>query len=310
MAKGAEETFGFDNLTKAEQELIRCAPLGIEANVRGYADDQRSVRKELIRAIAIRLATGEMKPHGPLWLFGAVIEGVLDLSDIDIAVPLYLQRCNIGGLNFRAACKHVDLHLSDIGRIDAQGCGVRGDWSMDRATVRGEFRIAGAVLEGQFSANDSTFDNPEGDAVIAEGIKAAGWFMDRATVKGEFNIDGAVLEGPFTAKDTTFNNPDGDALLADGIKAAGWYMSRATVNGKFRIAGAVLEGQFTANDATFNNPDGDALLAQGIKAAGWFGPGGGQGRVQHQQRRAGGAIQRQRSVVRQSTRRRFAGARH
>ncbi|WP_439636002.1 hypothetical protein [Oceanicaulis sp.] len=130
-----------------------------------------------------------------------------------------------------------------------------------------DLNLSGAHVTGQFSANNATFNTPDGDALRAHGAEITdGVYVRNARINGECNIAGAKIGGQFSANGTKFNTPCGIALQAQGaeIKDSA-FLDKATVNGQCAINRAKIGGQFSADDAKFNTTDGIALRAHSAK---------------------------------------------
>jgi hypothetical protein len=142
----------------------------------------------------------------------------------------------------------------------------------------GAVRLPGAHIGGQLSFAGAILTNPDGPALVADGI-----IVDRganpnggftATGDGELGavrLPGAHIGGQLSFAGAILGNPDGPALFADRIiVGSDTYLNdgfTATGDGKsgtVRLPGAHIGGGLDFAGAILTNPDGPALFADGI----------------------------------------------
>ena len=147
-------------------------------------------------------------------------------------------------------------------------------------TAAGAVRLVGADITGQLECHGAKLNgsNKDGDALWADGLKAADVFLDEGfTAAGAVLLSGAVI-GQLECHGAKLNghNKDGDALRAYGLKAAGVSLDSVpgqrtfTAAGAVRLAGADITGQLNMTGAQLTRAgnDGDALTADGMKVGG------------------------------------------
>ncbi|MEM0929474.1 MAG: hypothetical protein AAGI89_09305 [Pseudomonadota bacterium] len=249
--------------TEAEERALKAWTDGERADMRDLSGKEKVIRGAFLAAL---LRNEEKKDKAASYkrfvLRGAMVKGAVDISHAQIA----------RNLNFLDGCQFDSGFTASWAQLRAL--------FFDRSRILGCLNLFEAKLAGQFSAEGAHFENPNGDAIDAQGVEASDWFM-RATPEhqtkliGSLDINGAKLAGQFAAEGAHFENPNGDAINAQGVEASAWFM-RATPEhqtkliGTLDINGAKLAGQFSANGARFENPNGDAINAQGVEASDWF----------------------------------------
>ncbi|MEM7216020.1 MAG: hypothetical protein AAF423_10795 [Pseudomonadota bacterium] len=246
----------FENLTKAETELLRATKAGEVALANKFDKNERIVRPELIRWLAENSHDREVVAVAGIRLLYANIEpGPIDLNNLDIAVPLWLRYCKLERLELRdARTKEIDLDSSTISNgVDAEGAQVDGGWFMLNAEVDGIFDICVAKLNGEFQAHNAKFRNTDEKAVQAFEIEASNWHMNDAEVDGVFDINGAKLSGQFNSAGTKFRHAGGVAVQAQSLEASTWFMRGKTSN----TDPCIIEGQLDLNATKIKQIDLD-----------------------------------------------------
>ena len=265
--------------TVAEYKLIEATAHGDIADFRtgdeeeddpAKADnwgDERTIRAEVIFALLV-----EGRPDWPVhpqgvWVFGAEIMGHLDLSDAELAAPLYLIGCRLTSPLALQGCRAKTLHLSG-----SQVAGITGDRLIvvgslhlrNSFTAKSEVRLLGATVGGDLDCSEARFQNDEGDALMADGINVKGnVFLKNCTAKGKVRFVGATVGGSFSCQEATFENSDGTALSSDGLATkAGVNLTRCTAMGEVRFVGATIGADFDCSGAKFSRPDHDALTLE------------------------------------------------
>ena len=297
----AEQKFGKDNLKPRERDLMRAAPkspqesncaecgptLADKNNDPSKADKEWGPEHE-IRAAVIRWlcvdekAKHEVDPKG-LQVYGAKINGSLDLSFVIVPFPLVLQHCRLReeAVLHDAKLPSLDLQGSWVQAITADRLDVKGNvFLRSRFRAEGEVRLLGAKIGGDLDCENGTFVNPSGNALSADGITVHGNVMLRGKImshgdvmspgeefraEGEVRLLGAQIEGDLDCENGTFVNPSGNALSADGINVHGnvflvnWFRAQ----GEVRLPGAQIGGDLECTDSTFSKLNAQSSTVKG-----------------------------------------------
>jgi hypothetical protein len=217
-------------------------------------------------------ARGLLTPQGVQISF-ATIQGILDISFCQVNLSLALAHCRLDqGLTLHDA-KLAMLYLSDshCGPIFADRIKVKGDVFLKGATAKGEIRLLGADVGGNLDCSGATFENPDGPALSADGIKVNGnlFLNDEFTAKGQVRLLNATVDGDLNCSDSTLDDPNGYALHADGFKTMGSiYLQNTTAKGEVRLLGAEVGGILDCNGAILHNIKKYTLNADRIKVKG------------------------------------------
>ncbi|HLC17743.1 MAG TPA: hypothetical protein VJM57_01865, partial [Thermodesulfobacteriota bacterium] len=129
-----------------------------------------------------------------------------------------------------------------------------------------------ADIGGQLACSNGTFENEEGYALCADGLKTGGdvFFNEGFRAVGEVRLPGADIGGNLECRGGTFENEKGYALCADRLKTGGdvFFDEGFRAKGEVRLHGADIGGQLSCRDGTFENEKGKALNADGLKTGG------------------------------------------
>jgi len=148
-------------------------------------------------------------------------------------------------------------------RVAVDVCGVGGLYG------RGEVSLSGDDIGGQLNCAGGSFQNERGDALNAQGMKAAkDVFLGGGFVaEGEVRLSSADIGGQLACAGGSFQNERGNALVTQNIKVASDVFLHGEFKGEVSLAGADIGGQLSCTGGSFQNERGDALNAQGIKVA-------------------------------------------
>jgi len=270
-------------LSAAEQRVVRAAPDGTTAECSNLGGDvepekadgspeapgekwpeTRNVRADLIRWLLVdHEARKQVDPKG-VWILGARITGHLDLSFTNALFPLVLAGCRLEqGLDLRyAKMPLLSLAGSWTGAIDADGLKLEGNLFLRSGFhAVGEVRLLGASVGGDLDATGGTFNNSNGDALMADRIEVRGNIFLRNDfnpflrkdfhAEGQVRLLGATIGRDLDAKGGTFRNPKGNALYADGIEVGGnvFLQNGFSAEGEVSLPGAEIKGQLAVIDA-------------------------------------------------------------
>ncbi|MEO1656169.1 MAG: hypothetical protein AAFR65_00480 [Pseudomonadota bacterium] len=289
--------------TKAEEYALKAWTTGKEADVRDLSADDKVIDGAFLAAlIRNEIEEDTAASYKDFVLRGAMVEGAVDISHAEIARNLnFVDGCQFdsGFTASWAQLRELSFDRSQIqgcldlfeaklaGEFNAEGAhfvGQGGDaivaqgveasaWFM-RATPEHQTKVIGtlhmsrAKLAGQFAANGAHFENPNGKAIVAQGVEASGWFMNatpehQTKVIGTLHMSRAKLAGPFAAEGAHFENPNGEAIFAQSARINGWLQrpldrQKPRVDGTVNLVGATITGGLFTRGLFFG--DGDFLL--------------------------------------------------
>lgn len=264
-----------DDLTQPERDLTNACARG-EFCVLGDgklppegASMSLIIRAEVIRFLA--LGGSDKHPVDPrgVQLFGALIDGVLDLENADVPVDLFLLQCRFNKpLILRSAqMRTVSLSGNAVPGIEGDGAILKGDLCLqDSFCFKGEVRFLGAQVGGDFACSSGRFNGQGGDALNCDGINVAGAiFLDEGfSAKGAVRFLGAQVGGNFDCVNGRFDGKGGYALSCDRINVIGDVFLEAgfSATGGVRFLGAQVGGDFYCANGWFEGREGDALNLQ------------------------------------------------
>jgi hypothetical protein len=212
-------------------------------------------------------------PRG-LRLVAARVIGQLDLSEASVPVPVTFVNCRFAQVLdvHNARLPQLILDGSWTPGLEGYGLRVEGNVSLrNHFYSASEVSLLGADIGGTFDAGDSSFINPNGNSVFADGMKVGGavFLGDGFESAGTASLIGVRIGGNLEADGGTFVHPDGYALIVSGGHVEGSVFLR----NNFHSEGEVLftshiGGSLEADAATFKNEGGDALSAGGAEIGG------------------------------------------
>ena len=275
----------FEPLTPAEEKLKAAVAIGKPCIIAAERPDEdgkieeNTVRAEFLRFLA--LGGGDKAPvhEKGVFLQGAWIEGELDFHGCDVPRSLVLFDCWFDTVPVFADASMKTLALSDsrVPGMFADGLKTTGSVFLrkDGETAfraDGEVRLRGAKLGGNLECNDGSFENPDGNALSADGLETTGsvFLSDGFTAKGVVRLLGAKLGGDLVCSSGSFENPDGLALFADRLETKGgvFLCDGFMAKGEVRLLGAKIGGNLDCFGGSFESPDGTALKLQKAQISG------------------------------------------
>ena len=266
--EGAAQS-NFDRLSRAEIKLLRAAAEGKPSICGLVMDDDahsndpeqaheweqdREVRAGLIRWLCVDRDACQLVDASGLRVYGARIQGCLNLSGIRVPFALAFRRCwfmnhaSFWGMEL----PQLDLTGSRVHSINADGTQVNGSVLLrDRFHAEGEVRFLGAQIggcldcrKGKFSPLALLDESEHAAAFRADGMKVGGSvFLDEGFhAKGMVRLAGAYIggdlvcsSGSFQATNENVGCSQPNALDADGIDVKG----SVALNGTFSAEGEV-----------------------------------------------------------------------
>ena len=272
----AEQRFGL--LSAAESLLLDAIINGSVADCSQLGEHDsiaRTVRASLIRWLCVDpVARNSVDVRG-INLQHAMITGRLDLAFVSIRFPISLLSCDIAkGIDLtEAEVRAIVLDGSNCGPITAVQLRMQGSlYLRDGFVANGEVRLQGATISGGLECRNGRFNNPEGDALSANGLRTAGSvYLDQGFRSfGTVRLAAATIERSLICTGGQFINHKGIALVADGatIKASLIMEQSFIAIGEVRLMGAIIGGDFSCRGGRILNHKEDALSADGISISG------------------------------------------
>ncbi len=276
----ARSRFKSPPLTEAEVRLVRAALNGERAicgpsgdwshatNDPSRADEwsgDRHIRADLVRWLSIdKRARGFVDPKG-IQVFGARLDGSLDLSYATVPFPLRFSRCRLmAEFNFQfAEIPTVILRGTWVRSIRADGASIRGDLDLESGfRADGEVRLLNARITGDLSCQGCEIVSGSGVALGADRVIVGGSVFLRAGFRavGEVRLLGAQIagvlsciggdfkrfvgaEGSGTALDLDRAIIEGSVFLGRGFRA----------EGEVRLLGAQIGSNLECDGGEFRN---------------------------------------------------------
>ncbi len=239
----------------------------------------RSVRAELIRWLCTdKAAMSRIGSHG-IQLYGARIEGPLDLANLKLSFPIWLMRCQIWEPADFSYIQIPSLVFagSALGSLDLAYARVRGDLvlgenffcsagvSIYTANIGGDLNCA----KGHFYADTGFALNAEqitidGSAIFSDGFLAQGGAILRAAhIKNDLSCRG----GRFLAnKDEKNPKMKLAALDAESATVGGriFMDNEFSAEGVVILVSAQIGTDLICDGGHFSNAGGEALSAGGV----------------------------------------------
>lgn len=284
-------------LTAAEERLVLLSPLGEEAvcgppNKRDPANDpraanlwgpERQIRSPLLRWLcANREAQQLMDPNG-IQIFGARIDGSLELSSIAVAFSISLHNCATGAIRLSSAqLNSLSLQGSWIDSLHGDNATVSGPvFLRDGFHSTGEVRFLEAHIGGNLDCSGGTFSNPSqpnaphaGRALIADGAVIGGGALLTSGFhsQGEVRFVDARIANNLECTNGTFQNlprlkldSTGSALMAERVRVGGSVLLNSLkAEGRVGFIGAQIDGVLDSKNSDFRNPFHRDLSESGV----------------------------------------------
>jgi hypothetical protein len=271
-----------EGLTPAERRLLERVADGEEADFSAPDEGQndpaqgaawgpeRTIRAAFLHWLCTDAQAAACVPPKGIRIRGARIEGPLDFEGATLLHRLSLIRCAIpeGILLTDARARRIDLSGSYIRGLHADGLAVEGDLVLSGLICAGAVRLLGARIRGVLSCTGARLENPNGNALNADGMTVEGdVFLDEGFhATGAVRLLGARIRGVLSCRGARLENPNGNALNADGMTVEGdvFLDEGFHATGAVRLLGAHIRGNLECTGARLENPNGDALSADGM----------------------------------------------
>ena len=265
----------FGDLHPAEKILLANCARGEKAKVGDDVPSDGTDTDRVVRASFLRfllLGGDEQAPvhEKGVQLFGAWIEGQLDLENCLVPHGITLSKCK-----FHKPIVIRDLHIAGLLSLSGSHLlqGLRADRLKCDSSVflRDGFRSFAEVLMnaaqigGSLSCSGGLFENMEGVALSANRAIIKGGFFLKKPFKatGEVRLFGAQIGGNLACSGGLFEPKEGHALSADGVVVNGdvFMDERFKATGVIRLLGAEIGGDLCCSTGQFEPKEGDALSA-------------------------------------------------
>ena len=258
--------------TRAEWLLADCVLSGEIADVSDFeVEAEKEVRAEFLRNLCLNAELKNVDPLG-IQLGGARVTGTLNLESAVLDRSLWFFDCT-----FTDQPDFADANGKSLGFIDCTLPGIladrfflKGNLSLNGATVTGEVRLLGANVDGQVDCVNASFSDEGRNTFTADGLKVGGGLFFRdATLTGITRLLCAKVDRQVECVGAVFTNQGGDAFCADGLEVEGDISFQgAKMVGETRLLGAKVGGQVNCSGATFTNEGSMAFAADGLKVGG------------------------------------------
>lgn len=265
----------FGELHPAEKILLANCARGEKAKIgddvpSDGTDTDRVVRASFLRFLV--LGGDEQAPvhEKGVQLFGAWIEGQLDLENCLVPHGIKLSKCK-----FHEPIVLRDLHITGLLSLSGSHLlqGLRADRLKCDSSVflRDGFRSFAKVLMnaaqigGSLSCSGGVFENMEGVALSVDRAIIKGSFFLKKPFKttGEVRLIGAQIGGNLACSGGLFEPKEGHALSADGVVVRGdvFLDEQFKASSGVRLLGAQIGGDLYCSTGQFEPKEGDALSA-------------------------------------------------
>ncbi|WP_018349909.1 EF-hand domain-containing protein [Longispora albida] len=236
------------SFSAAERMLWEAFPLGDPVEAHRLPDGRaRTVRAELIRALLLGARQPESGYAAGVWLSGAHIDGVLDLSHVDTPYPLTFTGCvlNQAPILYWARIRGIRFVSCRLPGMDASSAQLDGHLLLRGCEISGCLWLAGARVSGMVNLGGSRLSNPLGCVLVGDRLTAdSGMFCDDGFhARGEVRLRGAGIGRCLSFNDSRLDNPTGTALDCDALTVNGDVHCASTIDGRTRFVGAVIDGR-------------------------------------------------------------------
>lgn len=268
-----------EHFSSLEHQLLEHARTGAwwrQADDQGVLTTEAERRPVTIRAAFLKqLVTGRTPTSARLRMVrisGVLVDGPLDFESDTLVVPLFLDSCRLGEVNFeQAQAPGVFITNSNIGTLSATqlrtqnlylNCStVAHGVNLDNAEISGVLNLEGTRL----IASDDRPALKGHNLVVSKDLAAAGVQADGsvdlggAHVGGCLDLGGAWLHKPKgIAIDGSALEVDNGAILGEGFVA----------DGEVRLVGALVKGPLDMRGAQISGTPARALSADLLRVEG------------------------------------------
>ncbi|HZP44633.1 MAG TPA: hypothetical protein VFB15_03195 [Candidatus Binataceae bacterium] len=215
------------------------------------------------------LTADRIKVHGGIFLKGIGADGQVRFSGAELGGDLTCDGALLYNPDGAYALNGDDLKAKEV--FLQKG-------PKERFRAIGKVSFNGADISGDFNVDGGDFENPGGDALNANNLKAYNFFASYTDdpkfpfkAIGRVSMESADLGGDAIFFGAQLQNEGGDALNADDLKARNVYLASDFRSvGRVSLTGATLSGELACAGGQFRNPKGAALDATGADIRGLF----------------------------------------
>jgi hypothetical protein len=260
--------------THSERKLIDAAREGRAADYTSADPEKRTLRAEVIYALATGMSPGWAVSARGIWVIGAKIIGQLDFGGAHVRYRLALVRCYVEEplLLVDASTRSISLAGSHLIGIQAERLTVTGSLFLNEGfTAKGEVNLNGATITGQLNCRKGCFEGSK-TALNADGSTVSGGvFLDQGfSAKGDIRLLRAQIKGELNCHGGHFEKRAEAAFVADGATVTGgvFFGHGFTAKGEVRLLRAQVTGELNCTGGIFENPNGPVLCADGARLVG------------------------------------------
>lgn len=198
----------------------------------------------------------------------AGIEGNLSIRGCRCSGQVVLTGSHITGA-LRAEESHLD-HPGGVALL-ANRLVIDDDLLAPRATVNGEFRLAGARVGGIVLLDGAVIRAGTGRrALNAYHLSVGARLLARRgfMTVGEVGLSGMAVGTNLDFRGADLKNPGGDAIIAHGIQIGGFlsFEDGASAEGTIRMSRARIGGEIYLSSGRFINPGDDTIRCRNAEA--------------------------------------------
>lgn len=261
-----------------------------EVPSQGQSRDDLQIRADLIRDVLTRRQPTERRDPAGLSIHGAIVVGHLDLSSVDLEVPLAFVSCgfteplNLARLNARSILlADCEVWGADEAGVSIFGLGahVRGDVTIQDSLVRGSIKCDNLRCDGAFNIVNSSIASETALALASTMDGSRALQLQGASFKSRLFMQGSEFHGTLDLHrmrvESTVSLQNCDVLAGLGrqsINADGLYCANSVffdesrIAGTVRLNGAVIEGQLSFVNTTITTDLANSIIGDGLRNRG------------------------------------------
>lgn len=233
--------------------------------------DIRTLRASLLVWLCTDVDANQYLTYRGLRIAGAKIEGSLNLQFAILDFPLVFYRCVFDQsiLLDGAKLKHLDLSGAYIFNASLEAGGVQVENNVFLSNgfhVSGRVCLLGASIGGNLQCNRGRFDNPIGDALLAQSAEIKGNILlnDGFHASGQVWLLGAKIGGNLDCSGGRFKGCGGYALMAkSAVIGDNIYLSKTfCASGQVLLSDITIGGSLICDEGKFETHYQEALMAE------------------------------------------------
>ncbi|MFC7335460.1 hypothetical protein [Rhodocista pekingensis] len=235
-------------LVEAAQRGKIWAPAGFGRP--NFDGEMPTVQADTIRALCLGLWDDvRLDPRG-VRIFGARIDGELDLSDGISVGPLKLLGCHLQAPLILKNATLPSLYLS-ASRLDAdfnaEGAHINGDlYCTGRFQTMSAINLIGARIGGDLDLSSACLDSDDRSSLVADRIVIKGnvFCAEDFNTKGTVRLLGAHIGGDADFGDASLDGGGKAAINADGMVIQGglFFREGTSINGDASLVSVSVQG--------------------------------------------------------------------